>query len=197
MICPVQDLSTSAFSSTACEPNNVFVWRDLALPQSVTHMLEPVVRSLSVCGSSSWELTRGVLPFHSLLFHLSSSPLSRSSPSLAHTAPPPGHVDPVGAVPAARRRPRHVRLVGRPVRRLFRLGLQEGVQHQVRHSPILLYSESREQSEQVEADAPSPSLLAPSSSSLSRRDFGDSIPGHGGMTDRMDCQFLTGMFVFV
>ncbi|GAA5940087.1 hypothetical protein JCM3775_003276 [Rhodotorula graminis] len=24
------------------------------------------------------------------------------------------------------------------------------------------------------------------------KDFGDSIPGHGGMTDRMDCQFLTG-----
>lgn len=23
------------------------------------------------------------------------------------------------------------------------------------------------------------------------KDFGDSIPGHGGMTDRMDCQVLT------
>jgi len=22
------------------------------------------------------------------------------------------------------------------------------------------------------------------------KDFGDSIPGHGGMTDRMDCQFI-------
>jgi phosphatidate cytidylyltransferase len=22
------------------------------------------------------------------------------------------------------------------------------------------------------------------------KDFGDSIPGHGGMTDRMDCQFM-------
>lgn len=29
------------------------------------------------------------------------------------------------------------------------------------------------------------------------KDFGDSIPGHGGMTDRFDCQGLMGMFAFV
>ncbi|KAI6374063.1 hypothetical protein MCOR25_003296 [Pyricularia grisea] len=29
------------------------------------------------------------------------------------------------------------------------------------------------------------------------KDFGDSIPGHGGMTDRMDCQFTMGFFVYV
>jgi len=32
---------------------------------------------------------------------------------------------------------------------------------------------------------------------LKIKDFGDSIPGHGGITDRMDCQVVTGVFVNV
>lgn len=29
------------------------------------------------------------------------------------------------------------------------------------------------------------------------KDFGDSIPGHGGATDRMDCQLMMGLFSYM
>lgn len=29
------------------------------------------------------------------------------------------------------------------------------------------------------------------------KDFGDTIPGHGGLTDRFDCQIMMAMFTFV
>merc|ERR1711907_614720 len=32
---------------------------------------------------------------------------------------------------------------------------------------------------------------------LKIKDFGDSIPGHGGLTDRMDCQCVIGVFAYV
>ncbi len=29
------------------------------------------------------------------------------------------------------------------------------------------------------------------------KDFGDSIPGHGGLTDRMDCQVVMAVFSYI
>ena len=29
------------------------------------------------------------------------------------------------------------------------------------------------------------------------QDFGDAIPGHGGFTDRMDCQIVMGAFAYM
>ena len=44
MICPVQDLGVSAFSSTTCTPNPVFVWKTLDLWRPLSAIL-----SASVC----------------------------------------------------------------------------------------------------------------------------------------------------
>jgi phosphatidate cytidylyltransferase len=33
--------------------------------------------------------------------------------------------------------------------------------------------------------------------SIKIKDFADTIPGHGGVTDRMDCQMLNGAFVYI
>ena len=32
---------------------------------------------------------------------------------------------------------------------------------------------------------------------MNLKDFGDSIPGHGGIADRMDCQLLMGVFAYL
>ena len=33
--------------------------------------------------------------------------------------------------------------------------------------------------------------------SIKIKDFADTIPGHGGVTDRMDCEMLNGAFVYI
>lgn len=45
MICPVHDLSTTAFSNITCKPNHVFDWHSAPLPQSVTAALQTLVRA--------------------------------------------------------------------------------------------------------------------------------------------------------
>ncbi|GAA5898858.1 phosphatidate cytidylyltransferase [Sporobolomyces salmoneus] len=115
MICPVQDLSTSAFSKIQCTPNHVFEWKNFRLPASVLKAIEPITRGKIT--SIPW------------------APFQLHSIVLATFA---SLVAPFGGFFAS------------GFKRAFNI-----------------------------------------------KDFGDSIPGHGGMTDRMDCQFLMGLFSYV
>ncbi|GAA5853677.1 hypothetical protein JCM8547_007410 [Rhodosporidiobolus lusitaniae] len=108
MTCPAQDLSTNAFSSISCKPNQVFVWREAAVPDVLTPFVGQTI---------SW------------------APFQLHSIVLAAFA---SLVAPFGGFFAS------------GFKRAFNI-----------------------------------------------KDFGDSIPGHGGMTDRMDCQFLMGLFSYV
>ncbi|GAA6033254.1 hypothetical protein JCM8097_003018 [Rhodosporidiobolus ruineniae] len=115
MICPAQDLSTSAFSHITCRPNPVFVWREFPLPASVTKALEPFLRR------SITSIPWAPFQLHSIVMAAFAS-----------------LVAPFGG--------------------FFASGFKRA---------------------------------------FGIKDFGDSIPGHGGMTDRMDCQFLMGLFSYV
>ncbi|KDR75864.1 hypothetical protein GALMADRAFT_68330 [Galerina marginata CBS 339.88] len=115
MICPVHDLGVSAWSSTGCSPNPVFVWKvlDVWPPVSVflTTLTGHAVKTLSY---APYQLHLLVLACFASL------------------------VAPFGGFFAS------------GFKRAFNI-----------------------------------------------KDFGHSIPGHGGMTDRMDCQFLMGIFTYV
>ncbi|KAJ6499934.1 cytidylyltransferase family-domain-containing protein [Mycena vitilis] len=115
MICPVHDLGVSAWSSTGCTPNPVFVWRDWKI-------WSPLALCLStVLGRSVTTISYAPYQFHLLCMSGFAS-----------------LVAPFGGFFAS------------GFKRAFNI-----------------------------------------------KDFGHSIPGHGGMTDRMDCQFLMGVFVYV
>ncbi|GAA5947776.1 hypothetical protein JCM10213_002108 [Rhodosporidiobolus nylandii] len=116
MICPAQDLSTSAFSNIQCKPNHVFEWREFPLPSSISTTLEPFLlgHRLTSIPWAPFQLHVVVLAMFASL------------------------VAPFGGFFAS------------GFKRAFNI-----------------------------------------------KDFGDSIPGHGGMTDRMDCQFLMGLFSYV
>ncbi|KAK7057155.1 phosphatidate cytidylyltransferase [Favolaschia claudopus] len=115
MICPVQDLGVSAFSSMECTPNPVFVWREWQ-----------IWSPLAVCLSTLLGRSITTISYAPYQFHL----LCMSG--FASLVAPFGGFFASG------------------FKRAFNI-----------------------------------------------KDFGHSIPGHGGMTDRMDCQFLMGVFVYV
>ncbi|SGY69985.1 BQ5605_C004g03087 [Microbotryum silenes-dioicae] len=116
MICPVQDLSSNAFSAASCTPNPVFNWYSIPLPSSIVAGMEGLTGGHAI--RSLWWT-----PFQ---FHLVVLAIFASL------------VAPFGGFFAS------------GFKRAFNI-----------------------------------------------KDFGDSIPGHGGMTDRMDCQFLMGWFTYV
>ncbi|KIJ23294.1 hypothetical protein M422DRAFT_196119 [Sphaerobolus stellatus SS14] len=115
MICPVKDLGVSMFSSVACKPNPVFVWREWAVPAPLSFALSKII------GHSIKTISYAPFQFHVLVMAAFAS-----------------LVAPFGG--------------------FFASGFKRA---------------------------------------FDIKDFGDSIPGHGGMTDRMDCQFLMGMFSYV
>ncbi|CAA7261615.1 unnamed protein product [Cyclocybe aegerita] len=115
MICPVHDLGVSAWSSTQCTPNPVFVWKTLELWKPLSMILSPAAGR--TVGSISYA------PYHLHLLVLA---------CFASLVAPFGGFFASG------------------FKRAFNI-----------------------------------------------KDFGHSIPGHGGMTDRMDCQFLMGVFTYV
>ncbi|KAK4050685.1 phosphatidate cytidylyltransferase [Microbotryomycetes sp. JL201] len=115
MICPVQDLSSNAFSDIQCTPNHVFVWRQFPLPSWIADPLTDLT------GHRFTSIPWAPFQLHTVVLAVFAS-----------------LVAPFGGFFAS------------GFKRAFNI-----------------------------------------------KDFGDSIPGHGGMTDRMDCQFLMGLFSFV
>jgi hypothetical protein len=60
MICPAQDLGVSILSKVNCEPNPVFLWREIKWPQQLEVLAEKVVSNPAVvglCGSIAEKLT--------------------------------------------------------------------------------------------------------------------------------------------
>jgi len=115
MICPVHDLGVSAFSSTKCTPNPIFVWRMIKLWKPVSIFVTAFTsHSVNTISYAPYQLHLLMLACFASL------------------------VAPFGGFFAS------------GFKRAFNI-----------------------------------------------KDFGHSIPGHGGMTDRMDCQFLMGIFTYV
>ncbi|KAG0229723.1 hypothetical protein BGX31_006141 [Mortierella sp. GBA43] len=114
MICPVKDLTTTAFSGTTCEPNPVFV--------PVKYYLKPwMVALVRHLGMRNHYVMIAPLQLHTVFMACFASLIA-----------------PFGGFFAS------------GFKRAFKI-----------------------------------------------KDFGQSIPGHGGITDRMDCQFLMGLFSYM